>query len=86
MEWRYVQISAQSKTNTLALPNPMADDEYSVILSPIFNGHLVDSIYAGSLSGSDGRTTTTVQVSMNCTPSETFVGVVLFILGYVNPA
>ena len=47
--WRYVNISATAKTNTIALPNAMKDTEYAVEIAPIFNGHLLHSAWAGDL-------------------------------------
>lgn len=84
--WRYVNISAASgtKTNTISLPNIMKDTEYAVQIAPIFNGHLVKSVWTGSKAGLEGRTKTTVQISMDSTDSESNVGVILFILGYLE--
>lgn len=84
--WRYVNISAASgaKTNTISLPNVMKDAEYAVHIAPIFNGHLVKSVWTGSKVGLEGRTKTTVQISMDSTDSENNVGVILFILGYLE--
>lgn len=80
--WRYATISATAKTNTFALPTTMNDDQFGVKAFPIFNGHLCHSIWAGSKTGADGRTTTTVQISMDSTDSESNVGIMLFITGY----
>lgn len=82
--WRYAQISssANAKTNTLTLPTPMRDEEYGVKISPVFNGHLCHSAWAGSKTGGDGRTKTTVQISMDSTDSESNVGVFVFVSGY----
>ena len=82
--WRYATISAKSnaKTNTLSLPFVMTNTEYLVALTPIFNGHLVNSLWAGSLTGADGRTTTTIQISMSSTDSDSNVGIMVKILGF----
>lgn len=82
--WRYAQISssANAKTNILTLPTPMKDEEYGVKISPVFNGHLCHSAWAGSKTGGDGRTKTTVQISMDSTDSESNVGVFVFVSGY----
>lgn len=70
------------KTNTLALPTPMNDTQYNVQIALIFNGHLCHSIWAGSPTGADGRTETTVQISMDSTDSSSSVGVMVTITGY----
>ena len=82
--WRYASLSSAggTKTNTLSLPTPMKDSEYGVKISPVFNGHLCHAIWAGTKTGADGRTKTTVQVSMDSTDSDSNVGVFLFISGY----
>ena len=82
--WRYTTLSSASgaKTNTLSLPTPMKDSEYGVKISPIFNGHLCHAVWAGSKTGADGRTKTTVQISMDSTDSDSNVGVFVFISGY----
>lgn len=82
--WRYATLSSAggTKTNTLSLPTPMKDSEYGVKISPVFNGHLCHAIWAGTKTGADGRTKTTVQVSMDSTDSDSNVGVFLFISGY----
>ena len=82
--WRYTTLSSASgaKTNTLSLPTPMKDSEYGVEISPIFNGHLCHAVWAGSKTGADGRTKTTVQISMDSTDSDSNVGVFVFISGY----
>lgn len=82
--WRYATISSKSnaKTNTLSLPFAMTNTEYLVSVTPIFNGHLVNSIWVGSLSGADGRTTTTVQISMDSTDSDSNVGVMVQVIGF----
>ena len=84
--WRYVNISSASgaKTNTLSLPNIMKDTEYAVLVSPIFNGHLCHAIWAGDKNGGEGRTKTTVQISMDSTDSESSVGVILSVIGYTE--
>lgn len=60
----------------------MKDAEYSVIVFPIFNGHLCHSVWAGTLTGADGRTTTTAQVSMDSVDSNSNVGVMIHVMGY----
>lgn len=81
--WRYATISATAKTNTLSLPFQMTNAEYAVEVSPVFNGHLVNSIWAGTPTGADGRTTTTVQISMDSTNSSSSnVGVIVKIMGF----
>ena len=83
MTWRYATVAASGqKTNTLALPTPMNDNQYNVQISPVFNGHLCNSIWAGSLTGGDGRTTTTVQISMDSIDSQSNVGIFVTIIGY----
>ena len=83
--FRYATISATAKTNTFSLPTPMNDDQFGVIAFPIFNGHLCKSIWAGTPVGADGRTKTTVQISMDSTDSESNVGIMLFVTGYRAP-
>ena len=82
--WRYVNISATAKTNTIALPNAMKDTEYAVEIAPIFNGHLLHSAWAGDLNGADGRKQTSIQISVECTDSESNIGIILFITGYLR--
>lgn len=83
--WRYATISATDKTNTFALPTTMNDDQFGVKAFPIFNGHLCKSLWAGTPVGADGRTKTTVQISMDSTDSESNVGIMLFVTGYRAP-
>ena len=82
--WRYATISAKTnaKTNILSLPFVMTNTEYMAELTPIFNGHLVKSLWVGTLTGAEGRTNTTVQISMNSTDSESNVGVAVRIVGF----
>ena len=82
--WRYATIPSSygTKTNTLSLPTPMKDNQYGVKISPVFNGHLCKSIWSGTKEGSEGRTKTTVQISMESTDSDSSVGVFVFITGY----
>ena len=82
--WRYATIPSShgTKTNTLSLPTPMKDNQYGVKISPVFNGHLCKSIWSGTKEGGEGRTKTTVQISMESTDSEGSVGVFVFITGY----
>lgn len=68
--YRYATISATAKTNTFSLPTPMKDDQYAVKAFTVFNGHLCKALWAGTPVGADGRTTTTVQVSMDSIDSE----------------
>lgn len=82
--WRYVNISATAKTNTIALPNAMKDTEYAVEIAPIFNGHLLHSAWAGDLNGADGRKQTSIQISVEGTDSESNIGIILFITGYLR--
>lgn len=82
--WRYVNISATAKTNTIALPNAMKDTEYAVEITPIFNGHLLHSAWAGDLNGADGRKQTSVQISVDSTDSESNIGAIIFITGYLK--
>lgn len=80
--WRYATISATAKTNTYSLPTPLKDNQFGVKAFPVFNGHLCKSLWAGTAVGTDGRTTTTVQISMDSTDSESSVGIMLYITGY----
>lgn len=82
--WRYVNISATAKTNTIALPNVMKDTEYAVEIAPIFNGHLLQSAWSGDLNGADRRKQTSVQISVEGTDSESNIGVIVFITGYLK--
>ena len=82
--WRYVNISATAKTNTIALPNALKDTEYAVEIAPIFNGHLLHSAWAGDLNGADGRKQTSVQISVDSTDSESNIGAIIFITGYLK--
>lgn len=82
--WRYVNISATAKTNTIALPNVMKDTEYAVEITPIFNGHLLHNAWSGDLNGTDGRKQTSVQISVEGTDSESNIGVIVFITGYLK--
>ena len=83
MAWRYATLSANGqKTNILALSTPMNDNQYNVQISPVFNGHLCNSIWSGTPTGGEGRTTTTVQISMDSVDSESSVGVIVTITGY----
>lgn len=85
--WRYATISAAagSKTNTLGLPFTMSISGYGyhVQITPIFRGHLVSSVWAGAKDGTDGRTATTVQISMSGTDSPNDVGVMVYIHGQI---
>ena len=83
--WRYATISATDKTNTFALPTPMYDNQFGIKAFPVFNGHLCKSLWAGTPVGADGRTETTVQISMDSTDSEHDVGIMIFITGYRAP-
>ena len=60
----------------------LKDSQYNVQISLIFNGHLCHSVWAGAVDGSDGRTETTVQISMDSTDSASSVGVMVNIIGY----
>lgn len=80
--WRYATISATDKTNTFSLPTPLKDNQFGVKAFPVFNGHLCHAIWAGTKTGGDGRTTTTVQISMESTDSDSNVGIMLYVTGY----